>query len=244
MKKKLADEISMYRMHCLTGLGRTMLPTGFWGESADTIDGANALGGKNLFLTFDDGPNPHTTARLLEVLAEEHVPASFFVIGNEVEKHPDLVEKIAKGGHTIGNHSYNHNFLPGLSTKLIEKEIHRTNDLIEDISGVHTKFFRPPYGIIDSRGAYFLKEAAMTIVYWGCVSEDWRPVGSSTVTKRVLRKLEAGTLIVLHEGSEIADQTIESTRAIIHNAKAQGYTFKTLADASSPMFNQILPGSL
>jgi peptidoglycan-N-acetylglucosamine deacetylase len=239
----IADEISMYRMHCLTGLGRTMLPTGFWGESSDTIGSANHLGGKNLFLTFDDGPNPHTTTQLLEVLAEENVQASFFVIGSEVEKYPDLVAQIAQGGHTLGNHSFNHNFLPGLPTKIIENEIHRTNSLIEDISGIRTKFFRPPYGIIDHRGAFFLKEAAMTIVYWGCVPEDWRQVGSSAVTKRVLRKLEAGTLIVLHEGSEIADQTIESTRAIIHSAKAQGYTFKTLAEASSPMFNQILPES-
>ena len=220
-----------------------MLPTGFWGESSDTICSGNDLAGKNLFLTFDDGPNPHTTTKLLEVLAEERVQASFFVIGSEVEKYPELVAQIAKGGHTLGNHSFNHNFLPGLSTKIIENEIYRTNNLIEEISGIHTKFFRPPYGIIDHRGAFFLKEAAMTIVYWGCMPEDWRPVGSSSVTKRVLRKLEAGTLIVLHEGSEIAEQTIESTRAIIHNARAQGYTFKTLAEASSPMFNQILPES-
>lgn len=138
------------------------------------------------------------------------------------------------GGHTVGNHSFHHNFMPAMATKMIEIEIEQTNSLIEQISGKRPKLFRPPYGMIDQRGAAFLKEVDMTIVYWNCVPEDWQGIGTERVVERVCKKLAGGTLIVLHEANHIAKQTIDATREIVLRAKAQGYIFKALPDKALP----------
>jgi peptidoglycan/xylan/chitin deacetylase (PgdA/CDA1 family) len=231
----IGDEISHVRMQWLTGIGRCILPPGYWGhensaQEISTIGGATD-GEKNLYLTFDDGPNPDTTAALLELLEAEGVLATFFLIGTEVARFPDLARAVCAKGHTIGNHSLNHNFMPSMPTRMIEREIRHTNALLEKATGRKPKLFRPPYGMIDKRGAACLKELDMRIVYWGAVPEDWQGVGAARVVERVCRKLADGSLIVLHEGSHIASQTLEATREIVARAKAQGYTFKALPES-------------
>ena len=231
----IGDEISHVRMQWLTGIGRCILPPGYWGhdnpaQQISTIGGA-ADDQKNLYLTFDDGPNPDTTQALLELLEAEGVLATFFLIGSEVARFSDLAAAVAARGHTIGNHSLNHNFMPSMPTRMIEREIRHTNALLEKATGRQPRLFRPPYGMIDKRGAACLKELDMRIVYWGAVPEDWQGVGAERVVERVCRKLGDGALIVLHEGSHIASQTIEATREIVLRAKAQGYTFKALPES-------------
>jgi peptidoglycan/xylan/chitin deacetylase (PgdA/CDA1 family) len=230
----ISDRLSHLKMNWLTGLGRSILPAGYWGEQTPSglmqSGDENTTENKSLYLTFDDGPNPRTTESLLELLSQENVPATFFLIGSEIGKYPELTELIHQAGHTVGNHSFNHNFMPSLPTRLIEREIQQTNTLLQEINGRAPTLFRPPYGMIDQRGADCLKEANMTIVYWGCVPEDWHGVGTERVVARVCQQLSGGTLIVLHEGNQIAKQTIEATREIVLRAKAQGYTFKTLPE--------------
>ncbi len=231
----IGDEISHVRMQWLTGLGRCILPAGYWGNETSTQEISTIDGGSGeqntLYLTFDDGPNPSTTKDLLLLLEAEGVLATFFLIGTEVAKFPELAKSVADKGHTIGNHSLNHNFMPSMPTRMIEREIMHTNALLEKATGRKPKLFRPPYGMIDKRGAACLKELDMRIVYWGAVPEDWQGVGAERVVERVCRKLTDGTLIVLHEGTHIASQTIAATREIIARGKAKGYTFKALPES-------------
>ena len=225
-----SDHVSFFRMSCLTTIGRTMLPPGFWGD-ASTANGAkdskNSVG--KLYLTFDDGPNPSTTPHLLSLLEEEKVPATFFLIGQQIAQYRELGKQIVEAGHAVGNHSYQHEFMPGMPLKRVLEEINLTNKLIEEISGNSTrKLFRPPYGILDKRVAACVKEAGMSIVYWTLVPEDWQNVGTDRIVERVTKKMSAGSIIVLHEGSSIAEQTIGATKQIIARAKERGFEFSPL----------------
>ena len=216
---KIFDEWSLLRMDFLKKLGRKILPAGHWEHERSQ---------GTVYLTFDDGPSPHTTERLLELLSEEQVSATFFLIGSHAGRHPELVERIAAHGHAIGSHSLSHKLMPFLSLREIESEIHRANLIFDDLLGYTPRLFRPPYGLLDQRAAQYLGELGMKIVYLGSVPEDWAKIGPERVTRKVLRKLTDGTIVVLHEQSRIADQTLAATRQIIRAGKQQGFTFKAL----------------
>jgi peptidoglycan/xylan/chitin deacetylase (PgdA/CDA1 family) len=220
-----SDQVSFFRMSCLTSIGRTMLPAGFWGDNA-----ATASGGK-LYLTFDDGPNPDTTPHLLELLAKEKVPATFFLIGEQIQRHMQLGKDIVEAGHAVGNHSFQHEFMPGMPAKRVTEELHRTNDLLREISHNRApKLFRPPYGILDRKAAECARAAGLSLVYWTIVPEDWEHVGAERIVGRVSKRMSAGSIIVLHEGSKIARQTIEATRGIIKRARDRGFEFSALPE--------------
>jgi peptidoglycan/xylan/chitin deacetylase (PgdA/CDA1 family) len=212
------DRYSVAKIDFLTGVGRNLLPDGFWGGHCGVSPAAEAP----IYLTFDDGPDPHTTPRLLELLEENGVQAMFFLIGRHVERHPELVQSIKKAGHTVANHSYSHPWLLSLPTPALEEEIERTNRAIEDVTGEAPTFFRAPYGFMDQRAGDCLKERSMTPVYWGAAPEDWSAPGTERVVRRVLWKLAPGTVVVLHEGYGIGDQTIAAAKQIICTAKDRG----------------------
>lgn len=228
----LSDQFSLFKMDWLTTLGQSILPSGHWtghqlSSSRRAADGQSE-DKRRIFLTFDDGPNPHTTRKLLDLLKEEEVKATFFLIGNHIERYPELAKDIFESGHGVGSHSFSHFYLPILDLKRVESEIIKTNQVYKDQVGAELKLFRPPYGIIDQRAADILQEQSMQIVYWGTVPEDWNPVGSERVVKRVAERFADGQLIVLHEGAAIADQTLAATREIIKMGKSKGFHFEAL----------------
>lgn len=234
-RSNFSDELSLLKMDFLTFVGKRILPSGFWGDSpvAKKNDSESAEDEpRTLYLTFDDGPSPHTTPYLLEILEKENISATFFMIGSHVAKHPELVEQLSKSGHTIGNHSYNHLFMPLLPIRVLEEEIEEANKRIEEIVNFRPDFFRPPFGVADQRIADALKERGMTTVYWGAVSNDWRPIGAERVIARTSRRMSHGTLIVLHEGGWISKQCIKATERIIQIGKQQGFQFQPLQSAT------------
>jgi peptidoglycan/xylan/chitin deacetylase (PgdA/CDA1 family) len=216
----IIDEISIARMDILTGVAKQFLPYGYWGEEKSSKSTA--------YLTFDDGPHPSTTPILLEILEEAGIKATFFLIGNNAERYPELVEAIAKAGHTIGNHSHNHLFMPMLTVKKIEDEIVKTNACIKEITKSSIDLFRAPYGITDQRIISCLKEQNMTAVYWGKSPEDWTKVGSERIAKRVTTRLASGTIIVLHEGHKYEKQTIGAAKEIIYKCKDLKYQLEAI----------------
>jgi peptidoglycan/xylan/chitin deacetylase (PgdA/CDA1 family) len=219
-----ADEVlcrvSNEKIALVTKLGKCVLPRGYWGQA-----GAHYERDPHVYMTFDDGPHPDTTPQLLELLAENGLHATFFLIGSNCERHPELVKSIHDAGHTIGNHTYSHIPMPLISTSKIESEIARTNDIIEQIVGEAPTIFRPPFGIMDHRTAKILKEREMTPVYWGSAPEDWLIPGPSRVIRRVMWKITDGTLIVLHEGGLLASQTLTAAKEIVYRCKSLGYQF-------------------
>jgi peptidoglycan/xylan/chitin deacetylase (PgdA/CDA1 family) len=214
------DYVSVHKMDFLTAIGRNILPRGFWGDGhKNNISDHPQPSSSRVYLTFDDGPSPHTTPFLLEMLEANGIKASFFLIGREAEKYPDLVKAIHDGGHSIGNHTYSHLYMPGLKCSELENEVERTNNILEDITGEKTKIFRPPFGHMDQRTAQVLTEREMHPVYWTQAPEDWAIPGAHRVVRRLLMRLKPGSLIVLHEGMELKEQTITAAKEIIYSCK-------------------------
>lgn len=188
---------------------------------------------KIVALTFDDGPNPPYTEQLLDVLKENHVSATFFLIGQNVEKHPELVKRIAAEGHQLGNHTYHHMDLLKADRKLIADEVDRTNQAIIAASGITPHLVRPPHGFRDPVVMEMMAERNLKVVEWSVMSRDWLNPGVDTIVERTISKVKNGSIILLHDGDGIAAQasraqTIEATRRIIQILSAQGYKFVTV----------------
>jgi peptidoglycan-N-acetylglucosamine deacetylase len=216
---ELLCRVSNHKIDLFTQLGKCVLPRGYWGRASDPD------AEPHVFLTFDDGPHPATTPKLLELLEADNSHATFFLIGSNCKRYPELVRAILDGGHVIGNHTYNHLPMPFMSTKMLEQEIIGTNQIIEEITGEKPHIFRPPFGVMDYRAGKILREQHMTPVYWSAAPEDWLIPGSHRVIRRVMWKIADGTLIVLHEGALLAGQTIPAAKEILSRCKSMGYQF-------------------
>ncbi len=207
-------------------------------------------------LTFDDGPQPPYTEQILEILADNRTPATFFVCGRNAELYPGLVRSASVAGHSIGNHAYSHPYMYGLSVKRIADEIRRTQDAVVRAAGVRPRFFRPPYG---SRwfGLYpVLKQNNLTLVQWSDTGRDWE-LPADEIAKAVLSGLRPGAVIVLHDGVQASGgflkwkfgrkggaqqeppgeipasaraATIAALPAILRGVRAMGYDFVALEE--------------
>ncbi|MGI6091999.1 MAG: polysaccharide deacetylase family protein [Veillonellaceae bacterium] len=188
---------------------------------------------KVVALTFDDGPYPPYTEQILDILKEYQVPATFFVVGRNVEKHPELVLRIKQEGHQIGNHTYNHIDLLKADRNIMEREIDRTNKVITDITGHAPQIVRPPHGFRDPVVMEVMADRKLKVVEWSVMSRDWTNPGVEAIVNRTVSKVQNGSVILLHDGDGIASkasraQTVEATRLIIRELTAQGYKFVTV----------------
>jgi peptidoglycan/xylan/chitin deacetylase (PgdA/CDA1 family) len=158
-------------------------------------------------LTFDDGPIPGKTARLLEILKAHNVPAAFFCIGNRVNEHRDLVRRIHNEGHLVGNHSYWHKAtFDLLPASKVEKELSDTNAAIKSSIGVTPKFFRPPYGVTNPMLATAVKRGGFTVVGWSVRSFDTMTEDRAKLFDRVTRSLKGGDVVLFHD---FCDSTLD-----------------------------------
>lgn len=188
---------------------------------------------KVVALTFDDGPYPPYTGQMLDVLKEYHIPATFFVVGQNVEKYPELVKRIAEEGHEVGNHTYHHIDLLKADRKVIADEIDRTSQAIFTASGIRPHLMRPPHGFRDPVIMEMMAERGLKVVEWSVMSRDWLNPGVDAIVDRTVSKVKNGSIILLHDGDGIASQnsraeTIEATRRIIQILSNQGYKFVTV----------------
>jgi len=188
---------------------------------------------KIVALTFDDGPYPPYTGQILDILKENNIRATFFVIGQNAEKHPDLVRRIYDEGHQIGNHTYHHIDLLKADRPLVVAEIERTNRVVQEITGQRPKVVRPPHGFRDPVVLEVMAEHGLKVVEWSVMSRDWVNPGVDEIVNRILSKVRNGSVILLHDGDGIAAQasraqTVEATRLIIRKLQAEGYEFITV----------------
>ena len=186
-------------------------------------------------LTYDDGPNPSATPRLLELLARHQVRATFFLIGEAVRRHPALLREIAKAGHSIGNHTMTHPWLSYQTAARIRSEIADTNAAIEDVIGSRLTLFRPPHGARRPVVLDIARELGLATVNWNIITHDWRVQPSEAIVEKVrngIRRNQAhhrGSNVLLHDGA--MDQpripSVIATETIIVDAKASGMRFVT-----------------
>jgi len=162
-----------------------------------------------LALTFDDGPNPAWTPRLLDILASHDVRATFFLLGKFAEAEPELVRRIVAGGHLIGNHSWSHPNLALTSASRVQEELARTSQTLEQIAGVTVRFIRPPFGA--RRPAVFrvARSLGMTSVLWNAMTSDWREPSAERIAELLARRIDRlerrgrAANVVLHDGSHL-----------------------------------------
>ena len=162
-----------------------------------------------LALTFDDGPNPAWTPQLLDVLARYGVKATFFMVGKYGFQQPGLVRRIVADGHLVGNHSWSHPNLAVTAALKVDKELLRTRDTLEQISGVAVRYFRPPFG---ARRPHVLRTArylGMTPVLWNAITTDWSEPRADRIGQRLCAKIDGNerrgwaTNLVLHDGGHL-----------------------------------------
>lgn len=193
----------------------------------------SATNKKVVALTFDDGPYSPYTEQLLDILKEHNVPATFFLVGKNVEKYPELVRRIANEGHQLGNHTYHHVDLLKGDRKTIAEEIDRTSKAIAAITGTAPHVVRPPHGFRDPVVMEIMAERNLKVVEWSVMSRDWTNPGVEVIVDRTVKKVKNGSIILLHDGDGIASkasriQSVEATRRIIQALMAQGYQFVTV----------------
>jgi peptidoglycan/xylan/chitin deacetylase (PgdA/CDA1 family) len=191
-------------------------------------------GGRQIALTFDDGPDPVWTPRIAAVLRRLHIPGTFFCIGRQAESHPDLVRALRDDGHEIGNHSYSHKNLWFRSPAQVRVEIERCQEALSDIVSTPPLVFRPPFG---DRGPQVLSEARklkLNTVLWSLDSKDWKNPPAGMLLSRVQRRTHDGAVLLFHDGSHNGrftdrSSTVAAVARLAPWLRLQRYEFVTVS---------------
>jgi peptidoglycan/xylan/chitin deacetylase (PgdA/CDA1 family) len=188
---------------------------------------------KVVALTFDDGPNEPYTSNLLNLLNKRHVKATFFVVGQNVERFPDIVKRAYLAGHTIGNHSWSHQFSQYFLEPSYERQIDQTQTIIKQIIGRSPALFRPPWLWRQPPLISTVNKRRLQIVSgrFGAAFEVFQP-SATTIAKRTLRKVKPGSIIIFHDGFDARGgnraETVKAVDLVITDLKRQGYQFVTV----------------
>ena len=184
--------------------------------------------GKEIYLTFDDGPNGEETLRVLELLDRYGAKASFFVVGKRVQGQEELVGAMLLAGHEVGNHSWSHsggiNFSLGSGW---QREITRTNQLLESL-GAAPRYFRPPVGLTNPHLGAALAATKMTSLGWSFRTQDWRENNPRRLVERILAQVEPGAIFLLHDGPHPGVAASEVLALLLPRLLAQGYLLAPL----------------
>lgn len=161
---------------------------------------------RELALTFDDGPNPTWTPKLLDVLAKHDIHGTFFMLGSRAEAQPALVKRIAEAGHLIGNHSWSHPNLSRTGVSSVREELARTKETLEQITGIPVRHFRPPFGARRPVVFKIARELGMTVVLWNAMTSDWSQTSGDRIAAALMKKIDRlerrgyAANVVLHDG--------------------------------------------
>ena len=176
---------------------------------------------KAVAISFDDGPHPAYTNKILDILSKYDVKAGFFLTGKKIIGNESVVRKIVEEGHTIGNHSYSHAYHYGfLSTKSVRRDLQQNNHLIKEITGKDCQLFRPPFGVTNPHIAKAVRSLGYTLVGWSIRSLDTLGRKPEKTISRIERKLKSGSLILLHDNLENAPVILEK---VILLAREKGF---------------------
>ncbi|WP_350274166.1 polysaccharide deacetylase family protein [Kribbella sp. HUAS MG21] len=186
------------------------------------------LPSKYVVLTFDDGPDPEYTPKVLDILAKYDAKATFFEIGQNVRKHPALTKRIHAAGHSVQNHTWTHADLRTLSATAFRQQLASTDEAIRAQTGSTPACLRPPYGGVNATVRQRARALGKDLVVWTVDSRDWTKPGTTAIVQRVLKNVHNGSVILMHDGGGNRTQTVAALPAILQALKAQGYGFRTL----------------
>lgn len=208
-----------------------------WAEMQKRYKGVFVLSAprevRKVALTFDDVPDPRYTPYVLDVLKRKGVHATFFVVGTRAGKHPNLVRRIHREGHAVGNHSYSHPDFSRTPLAKAQEQIRRTEDRLQWLLGFRPRLFRPPYGEILPNQLEWAKTAGYTVVNWDVDSSDWRQLKSGEVFRNVTTAVRPGSVILMHAGGgegQNLSGTVEALPRIIDWLRKHDYEPVTLPE--------------
>jgi len=191
---------------------------------------------RQIALTFDDGPNDPHTFRLLEVLENAGVKATFFMMGKYVDRRPDIARAVVDAGHAVGNHTYSHPNLIFRSRWQLQDEISRCDRALADAIGDRrTKLFRPPFGGRRPATLRAIRQMGFTPVMWSVTAFDWSAKSADSIERNVTRRVHGGDVVLLHDGGHLSfgtdrSFTVQATARLIERHKGEGYEFKTIPE--------------
>ncbi|RFU62938.1 delta-lactam-biosynthetic de-N-acetylase [Peribacillus glennii] len=194
---------------------------------------------KDIYLTFDNGYENGYTTKVMDVLKKHHVPGTFFITGHYLNTAPDLVKRMVKEGHTVGNHSWHHPDMTTITNEKIREELEMVREKTEWLTGQkEMKYLRPPRGVFSERTMAVAKEEGYQHIFWSLAFKDWvvdQQKGPQYSYNEVMKQIHPGAILLLHTVSKDNADALDS---IITDLKKQGYTFKSLDDL---MIGQQLP---
>lgn len=213
--------------------------TSLGGLSEARSDHVSATGDRNVYLTFDDGPDPRWTASILDVLAEYGVPATFFVIGACAAAYPKLIQRMIAEGHEIGNHTMTHPDLSRCEPAEVEHEIQSASDVIRAVCPeAPLRHIRAPYGIWTDQVRAISTKAGLIPLHWSVDPRDWSRPGVPAIVDAVLTSVRPGAVVLLHDGCPPGereqavdcgrDQTVEALSRLIPALGEQGFAICSL----------------
>ncbi|MFB6463993.1 chitooligosaccharide deacetylase NodB [Bradyrhizobium tunisiense] len=199
----------------------------------------SATGDRNVYLTFDDGPDPRWTASILDVLAEHEAPATFFVIGTCAAAHPKLIQRIIAEGHEVGNHTMTHPDLSRCEPAEVQHEIQSASDVIRTVCPeASLRHIRAPYGIWTDQVFAMSTKAGLVPLHWSVDPRDWSRPGVPAIVDAVLAAVRPGAVVLLHDGCPPVereqaidcgrDQTLEALSRLIPALGEQGFAICSL----------------
>ncbi len=192
---------------------------------------AGSIQDREVALTFDDGPEGEWTPKILDILKQKNVKATFFVIGNQVRKYPDMLRRINAEGHVIGDHTFDHVDLTKLDARQVDQEIETCASIIQENIGKTPRLVRPPFGFHNAAVDTVVYSKGRIIVLWSLDTEDWTGSDAATVKARVLPKMQNGFIVLQHDGDNPKlGGSLQALPEIIDGLKAQGYTFVTIPE--------------
>ncbi len=196
-------------------------------ESSITFSSVH-VDGPYIAMTFDDGPSAMLTPKLLDLLAAHHIKATFFVIGENVAEHPEVVARAAREGHEIGNHSWSHPNFGKMSDESVRRQLWQTDDAIKNAIGKRPTIMRPPYGSITTREKHWIHdELGYQIILWDVDPDDWKRPGPAVVRSRILKQTRPGSIVLSHD---IHPGTIEAMPSTFEALEAKGFKFVTVSE--------------
>jgi len=193
-----------------------------------------ALAGEAVALTFDDGPHAHGTPAVLECLERDQVSATFFLVGEAVAREPALAAEVVAAGHAVGVHCHRHRNLMRLTPRQVRDDLARAAELIESATGITPAVYRPPYGILTTPALLYARSRGWHPVLWRSDGADWdERATTDSVTTRMLRSLEPGDVLLLHDSDSYSARgswrtTVQALPRIIERIRARGLEFSRL----------------
>ncbi len=185
---------------------------------------------KLVALSFDDGPDYHYTPKILDILKEKGVPATFFVMGKHVKDYPGLTKRMVNEGHSLGNHTYTHPYLLNEWSGNVRSEIQKTQEVIEKTVGSKTDLFRPPYGAISKADKAYLNKVGLRNIIWSVDTLDYSGASAEQILETVNGEITPGGIILQHNFQEgrLLDGTVKALPKIIDDLHEKGYKFVTV----------------